>query len=285
MLVLVTGLDGFTGRYVQSELEAHGHVVVGLACDLTDSEALVAEIIRVRAEAVVHLAAVAFVGHGDASAFYDVNLIGTRNLLDALAQHAPNVKSILLASSANIYGNRSEGLISEATFPDPANDYAVSKYAMELMASLWVNRLPIFIVRPFNYTGRGQDENFLIPKIAAHFRERKSTIELGNLEIWREFGDVRVVADIYRRLIECQPVGGTFNVCSGRSHSLKDVILMCEKITGHTIKLQVNPSFVRDNEVKVLAGDNARLKEVIGSWQEHTLDETLSWMLGGQVIR
>lgn len=117
MRTLVTGLDGFTGHYIQSELAAHGHTVVGLSADLTDPDAVSSEIAQVQPESVVHLAAIAFVGHGNANAFYEVNLVGTRNLLKALALHAPDVHSILLASSANVYGNRSEGVLSEDATP------------------------------------------------------------------------------------------------------------------------------------------------------------------------
>ena len=146
MRILVTGIIGFTGRHLQSELEAHGHTVIGLQSDLTDQQAVAAEVAEIKPEAVAHLAGVAFVGHGAAKAFYEVNLIGTHNLLEALAQHAPEVRSILLASSANVYGNRSEGVLTEESTPDPVNDYAVSKLAMEHMARLWLAKLPLFIV-------------------------------------------------------------------------------------------------------------------------------------------
>jgi GDP-6-deoxy-D-talose 4-dehydrogenase len=285
MRVLVTGLKGFTGRHLQSELETHGHTVIGLQCDLTDFKAVAVEVATVQPEAVAHLAGVAFVGHGDANAFYEVNLIGARNLLEALAQHVPNVSSILLASSANVYGNRSEGVLSEDSTADPVNDYAVSKLAMEHMANLWAEQLPLFIVRPFNYTGIGQDEKFLIPKIVAHFREKKAVIELGNLEVWRDFGDVRVVANAYRQLLEKCPIGETINICTGQTHTLREVIALCEKITGHNIEIQVNPAFIRTNEVRVLTGDNSRLKAVIGDRQTYTLKETLEWMLNEGVVR
>jgi nucleoside-diphosphate-sugar epimerase len=279
MRTLVTGLRGFTGRYIQLELEAHGHTVVGLNSDLTDPDAVSKEIAQVQPEMVLHLAGIAFVGHGNANAFYDVNLIGTHNLLVALAENAPNVASILLASSANIYGNSTEELISEDTTPNPANDYAVSKLSMESMASLWFEKLPLFIVRPFNYTGVGQDDKFLIPKIVSHFKDKKKVIELGNLDVWREFGDVRSVANIYRKLIECCPAGKTINICTSQTYSLREVISLCGKITGHDIEIEVNPEFVRENEVRVLTGDNNLLKKTIGNWKKYELEDTLGWML------
>jgi len=277
--VLITGYDGFTGRYLQPEFLSHGYKVVCLSSDLTDCDAVATEIALVQPDVVAHLAGVTFVGHGNTNAFYEVNLIGTRNLLEALAKHAPDVRSILLASSANVYGNRSEGVLSEDTLPDPVNDYAVSKFAMEQMAKLWISRLPLFIVRPFNYTGVGQDEKFLIPKIVSHFREKKPVIELGNLEVWREFGDVRAVTHAFKRLLEQHPVGETFNICTGQPYSVQEVIALCEKITGHSIEIKVNARFVRANEVRVLAGDNRRLRGLIGDWQTRSLEETLRWML------
>ncbi len=279
MRVLVTGLDGFTGRYVQSDLESQGHVVMALTSDLTDPDAVSTEIAKLQPEAVVHLAGIAFVGHGNANAFYEVNLIGTRNLLSALAQHAPDVRSVLLVSSANVYGNRSEGVLNEEVTPDPANDYAISKWAMEQMAHLWLDKLPLFIVRPFNYTGVGQDALFVIPKIVAHFEEKKQVIELGNLDVWREYGDVRTVANIYTKLLEQSPVGHTFNICTGQAYSLREVVTLCKKITGQRMDIQVNPKYVRANEVRVLKGNNSHLKGVIGGWKNYNLKESLMWML------
>ena len=279
MRILVTGLSGFTGCHLQPELEAHGHTVKGLNANLTNPVAVATEIKQLKPEAVVHLAGISYVGHGNARELYEVNLVGTRNLLEALNQNSPNVRSILLASSANIYGNHTEDTLSEETRPCPTNDYAVSKLAMEQMAQLWVERLPLFIVRPFNYTGVGQKEQFLIPKIISHFWKNKPIIELGSLDVWREFGDVRAVVDIYRRLLEHCPVGDTLNVCTGQTHSLREVIALCEKITGHSIEIQVNPEFVRTNEVRVLSGSSNRLNQEIGEWKSFRLEETLTWML------
>jgi nucleoside-diphosphate-sugar epimerase len=279
MNVLVTGLNGFTGKYLEKELTDAGHNVAGLDCDINDISAIRERVGSVNPEAVVHLAGIAFVGHGDINDIYDVNLKGTRNLLQVLAENADNVKSVLLASSANVYGNSEIGKITEDVIPSPMNDYAVSKLSMEYMAKLWMDKLPIFLVRPFNYTGVGQSPNFLIPKIVSHFHDKKPIIELGNMDVWREFGDVRTVAKTYRLLLEKAPRGETFNVCTGVPYSLREVIGMCEDITGHTIQTQVNPDFVRENEVKELSGSGEKLRATIGDIKSGELEETLRWML------
>ncbi len=279
MKVLVTGLNGFTGRYLHDELVSHWHEVVGLEADLTDAAALDAEMKRVQPDWVAHLAGIAFVGHGEANDFYRVNLMGTGNLLAALAGCGKRPACVLLASSANVYGNAIEGVLSEATPPNPASDYAVSKLAMEHMARLWWDKLPIVIARPFNYTGVGQSESFLLPKIVAHFKRRADEVELGNLDVWRDFSDVRAVAQAYRRLLEVSPAGETVNVCSGRTHSLREALALCEHLTGHGMAVRVNPAFVRANEVKSLCGDPSRLLALIGHWETPILEETLRWML------
>lgn len=290
---LVTGINGFTGRYMAAELQANGYEVIGTGSqpsaapdyhqvDLADGPGLRALLAELQPDVIVHLAAIAFVGHGAADAFYQVNLIGTRNLLEAIAACGKTPECVLIASSANVYGNVSEGMLDEHTPPAPANDYAVSKLAMEYMAKLWCDRLPIVITRPFNYTGVGQAENFLLPKIVSHFQRKAPAIELGNLDVWRDFSDVRAVVRAYRGLIKARAVGQTVNVSSGITHSLREVIAKCSAITGHTLDVQVNPAFVRANEVKTLCGDNARLRALVPGWETPDLDETLGWMLAGQ---
>jgi len=291
---LITGVHGFTGRYMAMELADAGYCVFGMGAgtgsvagvddyrqiDLLDAPAVQAVVEDCRPDVVVHLAAVAFVGHGDADAFYRVNLLGTRNLLQALASLSNRQDAVLLASSANVYGNASEGILSEAVPPAPANDYAVSKLAMEYMAKLYMNRLPLVITRPFNYTGAGQDERFLVPKIVAHFRRKAPIIELGNIEVWRDFGDVRMVVRAYRQLLEQNSaVGQTVNVCSGQAHSLHEILDMCKAITGHDIRVEINSAFVRENEVRVLRGDDTRLRTLLAGWQPIELRDTLRWML------
>ena len=290
---LLTGCHGFTGRYVAAELESAGYEVIGLAHDgdppcegvlranLLDRTAVRRVVAEARADAVVHLAAISFVAHGDADEIYRTNVVGTRNLLEALADDGVGPRSVVLASSANIYGNATVEPIGEDTPPAPANDYAVSKLAMEYMARLWMDRLPITLVRPFNYTGVGQGKNFLVPKIVAHFRRGEKVIELGNTGVARDFSDVRDVARAYAAIVAKAPAGETINICSGIAHSLGEVLGMMAKIAGCAIEVRVNPAFVRANEVKRLVGSNARLRALMGFIPSIPMEETLRWMYAG----
>lgn len=287
---LITGLRGFTGHYLAQELTAAGYRVFGTALpgeaggpdiftvDMCDRDAVAAMIDEVQPDVVAHLAGIAFVAHANAELIYRVNIVGTRNLLEALAaqRHAPS--AVLLASSANIYGNAGVAVIDETVPPAPANDYAVSKLAMENMARLWNDKLPIIIARPFNYTGVGQTDNFLLPKIVSHFRRNAREIELGNLAIARDFSDVRMVATSYRRLLNVAPSGQAFNVCTGEAHSLASVIGTMSAIAGYDIEVKVNPAFVRANDVLTLVGSNDKLTSVIGAVEPTPLADTLRWM-------
>lgn len=289
---LITGHDGFTGRYVARELRATGYRVVGLSripgdpagddrivvADLLDRNAVRAAVEQARADVVVHLAAISFVAHGDVGAIYNVNVLGTRNLLDALASASHPPRAVVLASSANIYGNTPASPIGEDTIPAPTNDYAVSKLAMEHMARLWADRLPIVTTRPFNYTGVGQSSSFLIPKIVDHFRRRESDIELGNLRVWRDFSDVRSIAKTYVDLVEKAKPDSVFNLCSGRGHSLEEVLDLMSEIAGYRIRVRINPRYMRTNEVQRLVGDGQKLAALTDALPGIPFPETLRWM-------
>ena len=293
---LVTGAEGFTGRYLVAALheagyEVHGLVhaapetpVRGLAAqhvgDLGDGAGVMKIVGEVRPHHVAHLAAIAFVAHDDASAVYHTNIVGTRHLLEALAGTGQKPESVLLASSANVYGNATEGVLDETSAVAPANDYAVSKLAMEYLARLYGGRLPLIISRPFNYTGVGQAESFLLPKIVAHVRRGAPVIELGNLDVARDFSDVRMVVEAYLRLMQTPAaIGQVFNVCSGRAYTLNEVLNLAREISGKQFEVRVNPAFVRHNEVKVLLGNNRRLTDCVGPLQAIDLRDTLRWMI------
>jgi GDP-6-deoxy-D-talose 4-dehydrogenase len=277
--LLLTGARGFTGQHFVQAARACGHEVVGLQTDLRDAETLKQQVAEIAPEQVVHLAAISFVGHADSSAFYAVNVIGTLNLLEALAALKKPPQRVLLASSANVYGNCAQSPITETQAPAPVNHYAMSKLAMEYLTRTYLDRLPLFWVRPFNYTGPQQAAIFVIPKLVAHFTKKAETIELGNLDVEREFNDVRFVCQAYLRLLEHAQTGEVYNVCTGKPITLKAVIQLLITLSGHTLAVKVNPAFVRSNEIQRLCGSPDKLLQTIGDLETPVLEETLRWML------
>jgi len=283
--VLLTGAGGFTGRYLRRALESRGYKVASLQvegpnpCDLTDLAATELAVRHARPDAVVHLAAVSFVGHDDPGEFYRVNVFGTLNLLQSLAGLDRPPRKILIASSGNVYGTPDIEVLDESICPAPVNHYASSKLAMEHMVrSNWFTRLPIVIARPFNYTGPGQAVHFVIPKIVQHFRDRASFIELGNLNVFRDFSDVDDVVAAYVALLESDVNSEIVNICSGQGIALLDVIRIMNQLAGYEIEVRVNPEFVRENEVPRLVGSNAKLRALVKLSEPCPFAETLKRM-------
>lgn len=283
MKILLTGASGFTGRPFAEMARAAGHQVVVLDCDLADKAALRQQVLAAAPDSVVHLAAISFVGQADENAFYAVNVVGTLNLLDAVLALPQAPQRILLASSANVYGNCDASPITESQPPAPMNHYATSKLAMEHMARTYGDRLSLLFTRPFNYTGVGQASQFLIPKLVNHFARRAPGIELGNLHVEREFNDVDMVCAAYLQLLEHGQPGETYNICSGNAYTLQHVIALLSQITGHQIDVTVNPAFVRVGEVHRLCGSPAKLQALPalqgGPFLSRSLEDTLRHML------
>ena len=289
--VLITGSEGFTGRYVTDEFLRAGWEVWGaglqpkpeqlqyLQIDLLKPETLKPIATKIQPDVVIHLAAMAFVAEDDANRFYQVNLIGTRNLLEALSAAKKPPECTIVASSANVYGNSTLEVLSEDSPTHPANDYAVSKLAMEYLAKTYMDRLGIVITRPFNYTGVGQSSRFLIPKIVEHFKVRAPVIELGNIDVARDFSDVRDVSATYRLLAEQRPIFETINICSGRAIPLDSCVMAAREITGHNIKVEVSPGLQRGREIRRLTGSRAKLNKFVPSAPTRSFKGTLRWML------
>jgi len=287
--VLVTGVDGFTGIYLEDLLTKAGYDVYGivypksgrrthLVCNITNLQEVVTVFQSIKPDYVIHLAGISFVPHSNVKQIYDINLFGSLNILDAVLRTGVLPDKIVLASSANVYGNPAVEVIDESLCPIPVNNYSISKLAMECMARTYFERLNILITRPFNYTGVGQDGQFLIPKIVKHFREEQREIELGNLDVVRDFSDVRFVAGAYKKLMECTESSEIVNICSGTGISLMEIINKMNALAGYEIKIKINPAFVRKNDVKRLIGSNNKLISLIHEQNTISFDDTLRWM-------
>lgn len=280
--VLVTGLDGFTGHHVGPLLRERGYEVIRATepeFDLRRPETIESAVQSARPDYVIHLGGISFVAHHDAAALYAVNTVGTTSLLHALERISPNVRKVILASTSQVYGNAADDPIAEDTPVAPISHYACSKLAMEYMARARFDKLPIVITRPFNCIGVGQAEQFLLPKLVDHFKRRATTIELGNLDVERDFIDVRCVADAYVRLLESSVHSQVLNIASGVGRSLTGIIDDLARITGHHLTPRTNPALIRDNEVKRLVGSGTRLSQAIGVLQYSDFETTLRWML------
>lgn len=281
--LLITGAKGFTGVYLSEAAQEAGFQTIALSANLNDMQALEREVLDIKPDFVAHLAGISFVASKDHEAFYRVHALGTSNLLQALSKLQSAPKKILLASSATVYGNSTNHLSTEDQALAPIDHYATSKVAMEEMAKTFFKRLPIVIARPFNYTGPGQKGNFLIPKLVDHFAQKKPFIELGNLNIEREFNDVHMICDAYLKLLEFGNTSEIYNVCSGQARSLQFVLDTLKKMTGHDIEIRVNPDFVRSSEVHRMVGSPEKLKNLIASkglgLQAPGLEDTLQKML------
>lgn len=279
MRIFITGGKGFTGQYLLQKLAEIGHETKCMDSDLANLDGLRTELKNFNPQSIVHLAGISSVLHRAANEFYQVNLIGTRNLLVTAAETCNDLTSVILASTAHIYGNKLNGALSESSEVNPGSDYAVSKYAMERMAKLWCEKLPIVVTRPFNYTGVGQPVNFVIPKIVSHFKEKRVEIELGDTKLFREFGDVRDVVNIYCKMIERPPVGEAINICTGQYYKLDEIIEICSDLTSHNLSVRVNTAFLRLGEPEKIYGDCNKLTKYFPDLEFQGARSTLSWML------
>ena len=286
---LVTGAAGFTGRYIVAALRRNHYQVIALgidqetvgdewiSCDLSDKTAVRAAVASLAPEFVIHLAAVSFVDHERDEDFYRTNVIGTNNLLQALSE-GTKPRKVLLASSANVYGRSSEQPFTEETCPAPLNHYAASKLAMEHLARNWFDSLPIVITRPFNYTGPGQSEKFVVPKLVAHFRARATAIRLGNINVERDFTDVEDLIDAYMLLLNSDVRSEIVNICTGKTVSVSQIIADLNRIAGYEIHVEIDPDLVRSADILRLVGSNEKLARLTGFTPRRPFSETLRRM-------
>jgi len=288
--VLIIGIESFTGVHLHSYLKQYGYDVYGTMlnqtneknifhCDITSKLMMKNIITKIMPAYIVNLAGISFVDTKNKELFYKINVIAAENILESILEvdnYTP-FKTILV-SSATVYGNQAENILDEGMIPNPVNHYGISKLAMEQIAKTYFNKIDIVIARPFNYTGSGQNDNFLIPKIVSHYKEKKDVIDLGNINVFREFNDVKYVCEVYRSLLESDIKSDIVNISSNRVISLEDVIKYMDNIAGYNLKVRVNPKFVRINEITSLSGATDKLFKLLGVIEQRDFIETLKDM-------
>lgn len=287
--LLIIGVDSFTGGHLKSYMGKYDFDVHGTAygqsgdkiyqCDITKGSEIKNILESLKPEYIINLAGISFVGNENKELFYKVNVIAVENILESILEIKDYVpKKTIFVSSATIYGNQSSNILDETMVPNPVNHYGISKLAMEQLAKTYFDKINMVIVRPFNYTGTSQAENFLIPKIVSHYKNNKKIIELGNIDVFREFNDINYVCEVYKRLLGCEAKSEIVNIASNRTIALKDVIEDMNSISGYKIEIKVNPAFVRKNEIESLSGSSEKLFSIIGQVKQNEFKYTLMEM-------
>jgi nucleoside-diphosphate-sugar epimerase len=281
--LFVTGGNGFTGKHLKCLARLKNFEVYSYEKDINDKISLSQELLNFSPEYVIHLAGISFVGHQLIRDFYNVNLMGTLNLLDCLSNLKNKPKSILITSSANVYGDLNQEPIQETQYLNPKNHYASSKASMEIMTLNYYKDLPIIITRPFNYIGVGQSNLFVVSKIVEHFSKKIPVLNLGNIEVYREYNDVKWVCNIYLSLLLTDVRSEIINICTGKTFSIKDIYDYLLSISDFEPKIFQDPNLVRKNEIKVLKGCPDKLYSIIpkakNDLTEYSLHKTLSEIL------
>jgi GDP-4-dehydro-6-deoxy-D-mannose reductase len=299
MRVLVTGAGGFVGRHLLGSLadqgheplpvEAPGHADPGMAeADVRQADDLAALVQRLRPEACVHLAAMAYVPQAweRPGPTFEVNVVGTMNLLTALRRHAPACRTLVI-SSAQVYGAHGlDALVTEDHPPAPGDMYAISKLAADLAALSFGHRhdLPIMTARPVNHIGPGQAPQYVTAAFAGQLvriarGEAEPVVRVGNLESRRSFLDVRDVVRAYGLLLERGRPGQPYNIAAPPLHRIGEVLeILCE-LAGVRPRIERDPALYRPTD-STLKLDAARLREDTGWAPAYTLRDTLRDVLG-----
>jgi len=279
--VWLIGACSFTGIHLLPRLEKDNYIVDTCKVDITDAQQVELAMLRIQPDYIISLAAISFVPDGEDESIYAVNTFGPQNILSACLKLSKAPKNIILASSANIYGIQEQEQVDEECKPNPVNHYGCSKWSMEQIAQTYSDRLNITITRPFNYTGNGQASKFLVPKIVDHFKQKAPTLKLGNIDVWRDFSDVRWITEAYTKLLSAPAQGMTrINLCSGNLISIREIIDTLQQITGHKINIETDTGLVRQADIKRQCGNNKKLFELLPNLSsEIELKETLKWMV------
>lgn len=304
--ILVTGAGGFVGQWLLRALKARfpqAHIIgVGLqrdltsrdnlqVLDLTDRDQVSALVQRVQPTSVIHLAAIASVAEArlNLRRTWDVNLYGTMNLACAVLDHVPETRFIF-SSTSEVYGRASSadsGPVNETAMLDPANPYAASKAAADLMlGQMAYEGLRAVRFRPFNHTGPGQSEQFVVPAFAFQIARierglQSPLIEVGNLEASRDFLDVRDVVQAYVAAIERNDLspGIVLNLASGVARNIGSILEHLLSLSSVNVTIKLDPSRVRPMQAPISVGDARKARMLLGWNPKCRWDDTLREVL------
>jgi UDP-glucose 4-epimerase len=249
--------------------------------DIRDSEAVERVVRSALPDVVVHLAAQHFIPDVDGAPqlAWDVNVAGTRNLLQALAAKPPAL--LLFASSGAVYPNL-YGPISESCPVGPIDLYGKTKVEGERLVARFAveTGTRCVVARIFNVIGRRETNRHVVPELIGQIRQGMTPVRLGNLSPRRDYTDVVDVAAALAGLVACSSSADTtFNVGSGRGVSVAELLTTCEQILGRPIPVDLDADRQRANDRMELVSDVTRLTNATGWSPTRTLEQTLADLL------
>jgi GDP-4-dehydro-6-deoxy-D-mannose reductase len=289
--VYVSGERGFVGGWLTRELAAAGHeVVAGPGPDVTDRAALVQHLRANEPDAIAHLAAVAFApdAAADPARALAVNVGGTLNLMEAI-HSLPRTPAVVVVGSSEVYGapRQADLPLHEGSPLAARHAYGISKVAQESVALAYAARegWPLCVCRSFNHTGPGQRPVFVVPALARRVHAlatgERDVIPVGNLDVSRDFTDVRDVVVAYRLLLEgladgrIAPGGTVVNVAKGEAVPVRRILETLCRLADVEPRVEADPALVRPDDPPEIRGDASRLQALTGWRPERPLEATL----------
>jgi GDP-4-dehydro-6-deoxy-D-mannose reductase len=300
--ILVTGIEGFAGGHLARHLVDAGHTVIGLHWadaqpglpaelhrgDICDFDATRSLIEATKPDGIIHLAGLSSVALSESHQMttYEVNALGTLKLLEAVRQLQSKCR-IILISSADVYGRSNVGRPLNEDLPSlPLSPYALSKH-MTAEAGRFYHRafgLDVVILRPFSHTGPGQATTFVFPKVANAIAQvergkREPIVEMGDLQIRRDYTDVRDVVRAYGLALErCAP-GETYNVTSGKPLVIQEGVDYLCSLARVPVQVKSSAAKFRPHDIPLLTGDPSKFAAATGWKPEIPFTQTLSDLL------
>lgn len=296
---LITGATGFAGRHLLARLLARGGQVAAWAhsgaqpaaesgsvtwrtVDLLDRQQVREAIDAARPSAIYHCAGFADVhgAWGAPARALQVNALGTHHLLEAVRDAGLSCR-VLVTGSAMVYRPGPEAMTEDHPI-GPAGPYALSKLAQEMTASS--SPLPVLVVRPFNHAGPGQSPAYATSAFAQQIAEieagrREAAIRVGNLDARRDITDVRDTVRAYEALVDRGQVHVPYNVCSGRTRTMRELLDLLLSLSRVRVRVEVDPSRLRPSDNPIIAGSHDRLTRDTGWMPEIPIEQTLADLL------
>lgn len=296
--VLIFGAAGFVGKYLADEFTNNGYVVYGSdklsaeplpgfieysAADILDAEEVCKILARFRPNYVVNLAAISSVGLSweMPQLTLEVNVMGALNILEA-SRKLDIMPKVMFIGSSEEYAP-SESPINEEMPLNANNPYGISKMAQERFAEIYRERygMKIYCVRPFNHTGVGQRDTFVLPSFCKQVAEIEKKgapgiIKVGNLDAFRDFSDVRDIVRAYRLIIESEDCSKVYNVGSGVAYNLKELLNYIVSLSSQEVEVEIDKSRFRPVDNKIICCDNNLIFKELGWKPTYSIKETLT---------